>query len=75
MNSKMIALFAGMTARMQHAAAHRCDQKGQGTLEYVGIVVVAALLVSFIVAAVQGVDIQGFITTTINRIKTGQAPF
>jgi len=44
------------------------DDKGQGTLEYVGIVVIAALLVTAIFAAVNGADIGGVITTKLSEI-------
>ena len=44
------------------------DEKGQGTLEYVGIVIIAALLVTAIVTAIRGTDIGGTITTKINEI-------
>jgi hypothetical protein len=42
------------------------DEKGQGTLEYLGIVIIAALLVTAVVTAVKGVDIG---TTVTNQIK------
>ena len=42
------------------------EEKGQGTLEYVGIVIIAAILVLAIVGAVQGADIG---TTVTNKIK------
>lgn len=44
------------------------DEKGQGTLEYVGIVVIAALLVTAIVGAVRGVNIATVVTTKLNEI-------
>lgn len=47
------------------------DEKGQGTLEYVGIVIIAALLVAAIVTAIQGADIGTTITNKINEIKNG----
>lgn len=43
-------------------------EKGQGTLEYVGIAVVAAILVLAVVQAVTDADITGAITTQINNI-------
>lgn len=67
MSHRMIALYAGMLSRAQHAM-HRRDQRGQGTLEYVGIVVVAALLVAAIVGAVKGADIGGFVAGKISEI-------
>lgn len=44
------------------------DEKGQGTLEYLGIVIIAALLVTAIVGAVKGVDIAKVVTDQIKKI-------
>ena len=57
----------GLYTRVLLAA--RSD-KGQGTLEYVGIVVIAAILVAAIVTAVKGADIGGFISQKISEIKS-----
>ena len=46
----------------------RRDERGQGTLEYIGMVAVAALLVSFVVAAVSEVDIKKFLVDTIKKV-------
>jgi hypothetical protein len=48
----------------------RDDEKGQGTLEYLGIVIIAALLVTAIVGAVKGVDIAGTVTSQITKITS-----
>lgn len=44
------------------------DEKGQGTLEYLGIVIIAALLVTAVVGAVKGVNIAGVVTDQIQKI-------
>ena len=66
MTESLIQLYAVLTARM--TVAH--NEKGQGTLEYVGIVVVAAILVGAVVDAINGGDIttaiKGKITEIIN---------
>ncbi len=66
MTESLIKLYAVLTARMTVAQ----NEKGQGTLEYVGIVVVAAILVGAVVDAINGGDIttaiKGKITEIIN---------
>jgi Flp pilus assembly pilin Flp len=64
MNSKLIEMYAYMTARLTVAR----DEKGQGTLEYVGIVIVAAILVIAVVDAVTDADIKGKIGEEIQKI-------
>ena len=44
------------------------DEKGQGTLEYLGIVIIAALLVTAVVGAVKGVNIAQVVTDQIKKI-------
>ena len=44
---------------------------GQGTLEYVGMIAVAAILVIAILQATKSVDLAGFFTDQINRVKGG----
>jgi Flp pilus assembly pilin Flp len=52
-----------MTKRM------RSDETGQGTLEYVGMVAVAAVLVVAVLTAAGTVDLGGFFTTQIQKVK------
>jgi hypothetical protein len=49
---------------------HR-DDRGQGTLEYVGMIAVAAILVIAILQATKSVDLAGFFTDQIDRVKGG----
>lgn len=70
MFDKALALYATTLATLSTPRS----EKGQGTLEYVGIVLVAAILVAAIVGAIRGADIQGTITGWIGNIKSGSAP-
>jgi hypothetical protein len=45
--------------------------RGQGTLEYVGMIAVAAILVIAILQATKSVDLAGFFTDQIDRVKGG----
>ena len=60
----LIKMYAVLTARMTVAQ----DEKGQGTLEYVGIVVVAAILVGAVVDAINGGEITSAIKGKISEI-------
>jgi hypothetical protein len=66
MYESLIKMYAVLTARITVAQ----NEKGQGTLEYVGIVVVAAILVGAVVDAINGGEIttaiKGKITEIIN---------
>ena len=66
MYTNLLKLYSTVLATV--TAPRDENEKGQGTLEYVGIVVVAALLVTAIFTAVNGADIGGKITTKINEI-------
>jgi hypothetical protein len=44
------------------------DDRGQGTLEYVGMIAVAATLVIAILQATKAVDLAGFFTSAIESI-------
>jgi hypothetical protein len=64
MNSKIMKLYAVLAARLQSVR----DEKGQGTLEYVGIAIVASILVLAVVDAVTGANIGSVITREIGEI-------
>ena len=64
MYSTLIEMYAVLTARLTVAR----NEKGQGTLEYVGIAVVAAILVGAVVDAVNGGQITTAIQTQITKI-------
>ena len=64
MYDKALALYSTMIATL-HAPR---EEKGQGTLEYVGIVVIAALLVGAIVSAINPGDITSKVQEKIQEI-------
>jgi hypothetical protein len=64
MYESLIKMYAVLTARVTVAQ----NEKGQGTLEYVGIVVVAAILVGAVVDAINGGEITTAIRTKITEI-------
>lgn len=64
MYDKMLSLYA--TVMAAHATPR--NEKGQGTLEYLGIVIIAALLVTAVVGAVKGVDVGKVVTDQIKKI-------
>ena len=63
MYDSLIKMYAVLTARLVAQ-----DEKGQGTLEYVGIVVVAAILVGAVVDAINGGEITSAIKGKISEI-------
>jgi hypothetical protein len=64
MYDSLIKMYAVLTARLTVAE----NEKGQGTLEYVGIVVVAAILVGAVVDAINGGEITSAIKGKISEI-------
>jgi hypothetical protein len=64
MYESLIKMYAVLTARVTVAQ----NEKGQGTLEYVGIVVVAAILVGAVVDAINGGEISSAIKGKISEI-------
>jgi hypothetical protein len=64
MYESLIKMYAVLTARVTVAQ----NEKGQGTLEYVGIVVVAAILVGAVVDAINGGEITSAIKGKISEI-------
>lgn len=43
-------------------------EAGQGTLEYVGMIIVAAILVAIVVGVVNGSDVTGKFQDAVNKI-------
>jgi hypothetical protein len=66
MNTFALKLYSTMMTIT--APQPKKDEKGQGTLEYLGIVIIAALLVTAVVTAVQGVDIKTVVGNQIQKI-------
>ncbi|WP_068403100.1 hypothetical protein [Kribbia dieselivorans] len=46
----------------------RNAEKGQGTLEYVGMIIVAALVAVAVITAAQGTDFGGKFTAKVNEV-------
>src|SRR5688572_15008857 len=70
MSHSALKLYSTVTAFL----ANPRKEKGQGTLEYVGIVLIAAILVGAIVGAIQKADVASTIGGWISNIKSGTAP-
>ena len=67
----MIRFYVGLHLLLVHLAdPARRDERGQGTLEYVGMVAVAALLVVAVITAMKGADLGGWVTTQIGKVKS-----
>jgi hypothetical protein len=62
--------FLTLMLALQTRVADR-DEKGQGTLEYVGMIVVAALLAAAVIAAAKGVDLGSVFTNAVNSVIGG----
>jgi len=62
MSEKFVAL------RIRVSKALEARQAGQGTLEYVGMVAVAALLAFAVVTVAKGVDLGAFFQDQVNKI-------
>lgn len=60
-----------MIQRLRFRVRDKARDAGQGTLEYVGMIAVAAILVIAILQATRSVDLAGFFTDQINRVKGG----
>ncbi len=70
MSHSALKLYSTVTAFL----AQPRKEKGQGTLEYVGIVLIAAILVAAIVAAIDNSGIEDTIKGWIDNIKAGEEP-
>jgi hypothetical protein len=57
--------------RLLVALRARGRDAGQGTLEYVGMIAVAAILVVAILQATRSVDLAGFFTSAIRSVTGG----
>ncbi|MGH3459348.1 hypothetical protein [Aeromicrobium sp.] len=64
MFDRALKFYSSMLA----ATAAPRNEKGQGTLEYVGIVIIAAILVLAVVGAIKGAKIDDVITKQIAKI-------
>lgn len=62
-------LFVKARVRVRELLDHR--EAGQGTLEYLGVVVIVAILVAAAVLAFQNFNLGEKITTELNKITGG----
>lgn len=62
-------LFVSARARLQQLLDRR--EAGQGTLEYLGVVVIVAILVAAAVLAFTTFDLGGKLTTELGKITGG----
>jgi hypothetical protein len=67
MQNIVMALLT-LQARM---VALRDEEKGQGTLEYVGMIIVAAGIVVAVLNAAGAIDLGGVFTRAINEVTGG----
>lgn len=58
-----------LAMRLRLDALAEDSESGQGTVEYVGMVVVAVVLVLAVLQAVEVVDLGGFFSDQIQRVK------
>lgn len=65
----MTSLFVALQVRMHEimSSAGR-DERGQGTLEYVGMIAVAAFLVAAVLTASKTVDIGGYFSRKVSEV-------
>ncbi len=63
-NVVMLALYA----RASQMQAKR--ERGQGTLEYIGMVAVAALLIGIVAAAFSGADLAGVVSRSLAKVTS-----
>jgi hypothetical protein len=64
MTEKLIAL----RIRVTHSPMLANRESGQGTLEYIGAILVAGIIIGLVIAGVRGANITGRITAIINDI-------
>ncbi|MQW76348.1 hypothetical protein GHK92_10710 [Nocardioides sp. dk4132] len=51
--------------------ARKDDERGQGTLEYVGMIIVAAAIVVAVLQASEAIDLGTFFTEAVNSVTGG----
>ncbi len=68
MSTKLIAL---RTTIFQSIEARRSGDAGQGSLEYIGAILVAAAVVAVVIAAVAGIDVAGALQDAVTAVTGG----
>ncbi|MFC3689735.1 hypothetical protein [Aquipuribacter hungaricus] len=64
MKNALVQMHAATTARLS-------GDRGQGSLEYIGILLVIAVVVAALVTAVSGLDLGGRISTALSEMFAG----
>jgi len=65
---KLFMTYLMLQARL---LAPNKDEKGQGTLEYVGMIIVAALIAAAVISAAKGVNLGAVFTDKVNSVING----
>lgn len=68
MNQLLVTLYLWQLTAVDKLKQRR--DAGQGSLEYVAAIAVAAIIIAAVVGAVSGADIKGWATGLIDRIKS-----
>lgn len=68
----MVTLFLALYLRSSGALQDRLTdrERGQGTLEYVGMIAVVAIVVVAVATIIKGADLGGVVSTAINNVKS-----
>lgn len=65
----MTSLFVMLQVRIHEIGTWaRSDERGQGTLEYVGMIAVAAILVGAVVTVLKAADVKGVVDEAVKKI-------
>jgi hypothetical protein len=67
MHKLVLTLLVWQVAAAEKLKARR--DAGQGTLEYVGMIAVAAIIVVALITAASGFDFAGIVTKAIQKVK------
>ncbi len=67
MQKLLLTLFVWQLTAVDKLKARR--EAGQGTLEYVGMIAVAAIIIVAVVAVAKSADIGSMLTAAINKVK------
>lgn len=71
MNTMTAMMTAQMTTVMHVLTGRLKEERGATALEYVGMILVAAIVVGAVFTAINGVDVAGKVSTAVNEILGG----
>ena len=66
--NKALELMVALQTRLFALTNERDNERGQGTLEYVGMIIVAAILVVAVLEVTDTVDLGGVFQTAIEKV-------